>query len=156
MTIGHCEVEQTSRINLFFLNNSFGNNRNKIVYVLNRPQHCRTEDIWAEPSFWGYTWIVPHTLKTIEEERKCPLAICTAVDSKIPLIGETLPKAAFDMLPTSQIAIMHPHKTTMVEGVTIIIAQRAFGSGSHMSEDQRRGGLGSDSLEIDAIPSWSG
>lgn len=45
------------------------------------------------------------------------------------------------MLPTADVAIVHPHQTAMAEGVTVAVGQGAFGRGSHMGEDQRGGGF---------------
>lgn len=44
----------------------------------------------------------------------------------------------------------------MVEWVAVLVAEGTFGGSSNMGEDERRGGLGSDSLEVDAIPCGGG
>src|SRR5438132_1371210 len=49
---------------------------------------------------------------------------------------------------------MHPHQTAMAEWVAVIIAQGALGGGAYVREDQMRGGLGGNSLEVDAVPCW--
>lgn len=40
----------------------------------------------------------------------------------------------------------------MLEGMAVVFAQRAFSSGTHMGEYQPGGCLGSDALEVGAIP----
>lgn len=47
---------------------------------------------------------------------------------------------------------MHPHQTSMVEWVAVLITEGTFGGGSNVGEDEGRGRLGSDALEVDAVP----
>jgi len=47
---------------------------------------------------------------------------------------------------------MHPHQTAVAERVAVVIAEGTLGGSSYVGEDQRRGSLGSYSLEVDAVP----
>ena len=43
----------------------------------------------------------------------------------------------------------------MAEGVAVVIAEGAFRGSTNVGENERRGSLRGNSLEVDAVPSWS-
>lgn len=95
-----------------------------------------------------------HSFQSVEVQRKRPLAIRTTMNPKVPFICQPLAQFTFDVFPSSQPPVVHPHQTTVAERMAVVIAEGTFGGGANVGEDEGRGGFGGDALEVDAVPGW--
>ena len=118
--------------------------------------HCAAEDLLAESGGRPRARIDAFLFEGVKEERERPFRVRAAVDAEIPLLGQGIRKRTLDVLPAAYVAVVHPHQRVVLEGVTVVLGQGAFGGGAHMGKDQSRAYLGRDALEVDAVPSRKG
>jgi len=95
-------------------------------------------------------------LHEVEEERKGPLAVGPALDAQVPPVRQRGGQRALDVLPAADVAVVHPHERAVLEGVAVILRQRALGRRPHVREDQARARLGRQPLQVLAVPRRQG
>ena len=152
MSVRDGKVEQTPRIDVLVLDDARRDSIDELVAKLNSPQHRLPQHRRPEAPLGRRAWVMPHTLQRIKEQRKRPLAVRAARNAEVPLVRKVLAKAALDVLPPSDAAVVHEHEAAVVKGVAVVLAKGSLGRGAHVREDQARGRLGGDAVEVRAVP----
>lgn len=74
-------------------------------------------------------------LQQMQEQRKRPLAVRSALHAEEPALPERRSQRTLDEPPRANATVVHEHKRTVPEGMTVGVGQRALGGGAHMRED---------------------
>lgn len=141
-----CKVEQASGVDIIILYDIVGNTIGEFVDLCNRLLDGLSQDGRPETGRRANTRIVAQAFEGVEEQRKRPLAVGTALHTEEPLVCEKAAQAPLDVLPATQATIVHPHETAVGKRVAVVLAQGAGSGGAHMGEYESRCGLGGDSL----------
>lgn len=91
-------------------------------------------------------------LHQVEEQRKRPLAVRAALDAQVPAVRERGGQRSLDVLPATDVAVVHPHQGVVLERVAVVLCQGALCGGSHMGEDEVRAGFARQTLQVLTVP----
>lgn len=151
MPVGDGKVQQTSGVEIF--SKLAGDIRNELVDPLDRVQHRFPQHGMAESPVRGIgTGIVPGLLHAVQKQGKRPLAISPSLDSVEPFCVDGQGQRTLDVLPASNVAVVHPHQGSIEERMAVAIGQRSLGRCSQVGKYERRGGFGGQPFQIDAVP----
>lgn len=156
VAIGHAKVQQASGVDILVVYGALGDLVDQVVDVgdglqHSLPQHGRTE------AFLGRrAGVMAHAFERVQEQGKRPFAVGASFYTQVPFVGQSLCQTALDISPTAKPAIVHPHKTTMLERVAIVRRGRALGGSANVCENEMRGSAGCDSLKVGVVPRGRG
>ena len=79
--------------------------------------------------------VISEAHEGIEEECKSPLRISISLNESEPFRGDTESESAFDVLPGSDVAVVHEEEGVVGERVAVCFGEVAFGGGADVGED---------------------
>lgn len=142
VTVRHGKVQQASGLDVGHVV-PFGDLRDELIDRGDRLEHDPTQKGLSESLRTGLrAGVGTFFLHQIQEQRKGPFAVRAAFDAEIPFIGERVGERSFDVLPPTNVPVVHPHQGVVLERVAVVVGQGAFGGSSHMGEDEVGAGLG--------------
>ena len=151
------EIEQTPRISRLF--DRIRQSPNKPIDPLDGQQHRVPQHRVPEPMslFPGIIRIDAGSLQRIEEQGERPFGIRRPLHALEPPVGDVRHQFPLNSgFPPADPAVVHPHQRPATERMAIAIAQRAFGAGPHVREDQRGHGFGRQPFEVATVPRGDG
>ena len=129
----------------------------KLVDLRNRLHHNLPQKRLSKPLRPGIrTRINPFLLQQIQIQRKRPFTIRPTLDAQEPLVRERIGQCPLNILPSTDVAVVHEHQRLVLERVAVVIRERALGCGAHVCKDEIRAGLGCEAFKVLAVPGGKG
>ena len=79
--------------------------------------------------------VVTEAFQRIEEDSESPLRIGISLNESEPFRSDAESESAFDVLPGSDVAVVHEEERVVGERVAICFGEVAFGGGADVGED---------------------
>ena len=79
--------------------------------------------------------VITALLQRIKKKRKSPLRIRISLDDHEPFRRDAEGESAFDVLPGSDVAVVHEEEGVVGERVAVCFGEVAFGGGADVGED---------------------
>lgn len=155
MAVGDGEVQQTSRVEA--VSQGGGDLSDEAIDALDGLQHRFAKHRVPEASLIGAgAGIMTGLLHAVQEQGKGPFAVGSALHFVEPFGVYRQGQRALDVLPASDVAVVHPHQAAVVEGVAVAVRDGSLGRGAQVGENEGRCGFRCQSFQVDAIPCWDG
>lgn len=87
VTVCEGKVEQTPRVHVLGMDRALGNLVDELVNDGNRLEHRLPQNRRTETLSRLRAWVMAHSLQSVQEEGKRPLAVGTTNHAQVPLVG---------------------------------------------------------------------